>query len=178
MHMSDSWSYCVSIHSCVAIPHCVGISSCVSTSVKREAVIKGLASEGLALILGSAEAGRSAVVRSMSTGPFLHRKNLREETSLWDNLLQRYLCPVSRLCRPANIGLTIIAPSRGVETLILTLLVHPPLQDPVQLGRDSRRTGHIVSALLFAHPFSTPNPGIYRVGGTVEWGEPPSLYPY
>jgi len=25
--------------------------------------------------------------------------------------------------------------------------------------------------------FSTPNPGIYRVRGTVEWGEPPSLYP-
>ena len=25
--------------------------------------------------------------------------------------------------------------------------------------------------------FSTPNPGIYRVGGTDEWGEPPSLYP-
>jgi len=34
--------------------------------------------------------------------PFLHRKNLQEETSLWDNLLRRYLCPVSRLCRPAS----------------------------------------------------------------------------
>jgi len=59
----------------------------------------------------------------------------------------------------------------------LTLLVHPPLQDPTQLGRDPGRTGHIVSALLFAPPFSTPNPGIHWVRGTVEWGEPPSLYP-
>ena len=31
--------------------------------MKREAVIAGLASEGLALLLGSAEAGSSAVVR-------------------------------------------------------------------------------------------------------------------
>jgi len=45
---------------------------------------------------------------------------LREETSLWDNLLRSYLCPVSRLCRPASIGLTIIAPSRGVESLVPT----------------------------------------------------------
>ena len=59
---TDAWSYCVVIHSCVAIPHCVGISSCVSVSVKREAVIAGLASEGLALLLSSAEAGSSAVV--------------------------------------------------------------------------------------------------------------------
>ena len=58
---TDAWSYYVAIHSCVAIPHCVGISSCVSVSVKREAVIAGLASEGLALLLGSAEAGSSAV---------------------------------------------------------------------------------------------------------------------
>ena len=57
--LTDAWSYCVAIHSCVAIPHCVGISSCVSVSVKREAVIAGLASEGLALLLGSAEAGSS-----------------------------------------------------------------------------------------------------------------------
>ena len=50
-------------------------------------------------------------------------------------------------------------------------------EDPAQLGRDPGRTGHIVSAILFVPPFSTPNPGIYRVGGTDEWGEPPSLYP-
>ena len=31
MHVSDAWSYCLSIHSCVVIPHCVGISSCVSS---------------------------------------------------------------------------------------------------------------------------------------------------
>jgi len=40
-----------------------------STPVKREAVIAGLASEGLALILGSAEAGSSAVVGPMPTDP-------------------------------------------------------------------------------------------------------------
>jgi len=40
-----------------------------TTPVKREAVIAGLASEGLALILDSAEAGRSAVVGSMPTDP-------------------------------------------------------------------------------------------------------------
>ena len=38
-------------------------------AVKREAVIAGLASEGLALILGSAEAGSSAVVGPMPTDP-------------------------------------------------------------------------------------------------------------
>ena len=37
-----------------------------STLVKREAVIAGLASERLALILGSAEAGSSAVGRLFS----------------------------------------------------------------------------------------------------------------
>jgi len=37
--------------------------------VKREVVIAGLASEGLALILGSAEAGSSAVVGPMPTDP-------------------------------------------------------------------------------------------------------------
>ena len=52
--------------------------------------------------------------------PFLHRKNLQEETSLWDNLLRRYLCPVSRLCRPANFGLGIMSPSRGVESPVPT----------------------------------------------------------
>jgi len=35
IHVSDAWSYCVTIHSCVAIPHCVGISSCVNNSVSR-----------------------------------------------------------------------------------------------------------------------------------------------
>ena len=60
---------------------------------------------------------------------------------------------------------------------ILTSVVHPPLPDPTQLGRDSGHTGHIVSAIIFVPPFSTPNPGIYRVGVTDEWGEPPSLYP-
>ena len=37
--------------------------------MKREAVIAGLASEGLALILGSAEAGSSAVVGPIPTDP-------------------------------------------------------------------------------------------------------------
>ena len=46
--------------------------------------------------------------------------NLQEETSLWDNLLQRYLCPVSRLCRPASIGLVVIALSRGIESPVPT----------------------------------------------------------
>jgi len=69
----------------------------------------------------------------------------------------------------------ICSPRRNVASL--TLVVHPPPQDPTQLGRDPGRTGHIVSAILFAPPFSTPNPGIYRVGGTEEWAEPPSLYP-
>ena len=45
-----------------------------STPVKREAVIAGLASQGLALILGSAEAGSSAVVGSMPTDPVEFRK--------------------------------------------------------------------------------------------------------
>ena len=67
--------------------------------------------------------------------------------------------------------------SGGGHPPILTSLVHPPLQDPAQLGRDPGRTGPIVSVILFVLPFSTPNPGIYRVGGTDEWGEPPSLYP-
>ena len=37
--------------------------------MKREAVIAGLASEGLALILSSAKAGSSVVVGSMPTDP-------------------------------------------------------------------------------------------------------------
>ena len=37
--------------------------------MKREAVIAGLASEGLALILDSAEVGRSAVVGPIPTDP-------------------------------------------------------------------------------------------------------------
>ena len=65
----------------------------------------------------------------------------------------------------------------SVRYSITPALVHPPPQDPAQLGRDPGHTGHIVLAILFAPPLSTPNPGIYRVGGTDEWGEPPSLYP-
>jgi len=42
------------------------------------------------------------------------------QASLWDNLLRRYLCPVSRLCRPASIGLAVIAQSRGIESPVLT----------------------------------------------------------
>jgi len=53
--------------------------------------------------------------------PSLHRKNLQEETSLWDNRLRRYLCPVSRLCRPTSVGLALIAPSWGVESLVPTV---------------------------------------------------------
>ena len=45
-----------------------------STPVKREAVIAGLASEGLELILGSAEAGDSAVVGPKPTDPVVFRK--------------------------------------------------------------------------------------------------------
>jgi len=45
--------------------------------VKREAVIAGLASEGLALILGSAGAGSSAVVGLMPTDPVEFRKCAR-----------------------------------------------------------------------------------------------------
>jgi len=82
MHVSDAWSYCVAIHPCVAIPHCLGTSSCVTSSVKREAVIVGLASEGLALILGSAETGSSAVVGPMPTDPVEFRKCARDLKAL------------------------------------------------------------------------------------------------
>jgi len=50
--------------------------------VKREAVIAGLASEGLALMLGSAETGRSAVVGPMSTDPVEFRKCARDLKAL------------------------------------------------------------------------------------------------
>jgi len=50
--------------------------------VKREAVIAGLASEGLALILCSAEAGRSAVVGPMPTDPVEFRKCARDLKAL------------------------------------------------------------------------------------------------
>jgi len=50
--------------------------------VKREAVIAGLASEGLALILGSAGAGSSAFVRSMPTDPVEFRKCARDLEAL------------------------------------------------------------------------------------------------
>jgi len=53
-----------------------------STPVKREAVITGLASEGLALILGSAEAGSSAVVGHMPTDPVEFRKCARDLKAL------------------------------------------------------------------------------------------------
>jgi len=45
--------------------------------VKREAVIAGLASEGLALILGSAGAGGSAIVGPIPTDPVEFRKCAR-----------------------------------------------------------------------------------------------------
>jgi len=38
------------------------------------------------------------------------QENMQVETSLWDNLLRRYLCPVSRLCRPASVGLAFNSP--------------------------------------------------------------------
>ena len=50
--------------------------------MKREAVIAGLASEGLALILGSAEAGSSAVVGPMPTDPVEFRKCARDLKAL------------------------------------------------------------------------------------------------
>ena len=53
-----------------------------STPVKRETVIAGLASEDLALILGSAGTGNSAVVGSMSTDPVEFRKCARDLKAL------------------------------------------------------------------------------------------------
>jgi len=50
--------------------------------VKREAMIAGLASEGLALILGSAEAGSSVVVGPMPTDPVEFRKCARDLKAL------------------------------------------------------------------------------------------------
>jgi len=50
--------------------------------VKREAVIAGLASEGLALILGSAEAGSSAVVGPTPTDAVELRKCARDLKAL------------------------------------------------------------------------------------------------
>ena len=50
--------------------------------MKREAVIAGLASEGLALILGSAEAGSSSVVGPMPTDPVEFRKCARDSKVL------------------------------------------------------------------------------------------------
>ena len=50
--------------------------------MKREAVIAGLASEGLALLLGSAEAGSSAVVRPTPTDPVEFRKCARDLNTL------------------------------------------------------------------------------------------------
>ena len=50
--------------------------------MKREAVIAGLASEGLALILVSAEAGSSAVVGPMPTDPVEFRKCARDLKAL------------------------------------------------------------------------------------------------
>jgi len=52
------------------------------TPLKREAVIAGLASEGLALILGSAEGGRSAVVGPTPTDPVEFRKRARDLKAL------------------------------------------------------------------------------------------------
>ena len=53
-----------------------------STPVKREAVIAGLASEGLALILGSVEPGSSAVVGPEPTDPVEFRKCARDLKAL------------------------------------------------------------------------------------------------
>ena len=53
-----------------------------STPVKREAVIAGLASDGLALILGSAEAGSNAVVGPTPTDPVEFRKCARDLKAL------------------------------------------------------------------------------------------------
>jgi len=50
--------------------------------VKREAAIAGLASEGLALILGSTEAGSSAVVGPMPTDPVEFHKCARDLKAL------------------------------------------------------------------------------------------------
>ena len=50
--------------------------------MKREAVIAGLASEGLALILGSAEVGRNAVVGPIPTDPVEFRKCARDLKAL------------------------------------------------------------------------------------------------
>jgi len=50
--------------------------------VKREAVIAGLASEGLALILGSTETGSSAVVGPIPTDPVEFRKCARDLKAL------------------------------------------------------------------------------------------------
>ena len=50
--------------------------------MKREVVIAGLASEGLALILGSAKAGSSAVVGPMPTDPVEFRKCARDLKAL------------------------------------------------------------------------------------------------
>ena len=50
--------------------------------MKREAVIAGLASEGLALLLGSAEAGSSAVVGPTPTDPVEFRKCARHLKAL------------------------------------------------------------------------------------------------
>ena len=50
--------------------------------MKREAVIAGLASEGLAVILGSAEPGNSAVVGPMYPDPVEFRKCARDLMAL------------------------------------------------------------------------------------------------
>ena len=53
-----------------------------STPVKREAVIAGLPSEGLALILVSAGTGNSAVVGRMRTDPAEFRKCVQDLKAL------------------------------------------------------------------------------------------------
>jgi len=53
-----------------------------STPVKREAVIAGLASEVLALILGSAGSSRSAFVGPLTTDPVEFRKCARDLEAL------------------------------------------------------------------------------------------------
>jgi len=53
-----------------------------STPVKREAAVAGLASEGLALVSGSAGAGNNTVVVPTPTDPVEFRKSTRDLKAL------------------------------------------------------------------------------------------------
>jgi len=52
----------------------------------------------------------------------------------------------------------------------------PTVTRPPQLGRDPGPTRHIVAAIMLVPPLSTLRPRVYWSRGTVEQGEPPSLY--